>query len=63
MKGLTNALDHTILKHLGLEPNGNTLFKVCYDGFISKNKPCYDNIINYHRLQSGNDRLDNIVKL
>jgi hypothetical protein len=63
MKGLTKALDYTILKHLGLEPNGNTLYKVCYDGFISKCQPCYENIVNYHKLQSGNDRLDAVVRL
>jgi len=63
MIGLTKALDYTILKHLGLEPNGNTLYKVCYDGFISKSQPCYENIVNYHKLQSGNDRLDAVVRL
>lgn len=55
MTGLTKALDYTILKHLGLEPNGNTLYKVCYEGFISKSQPCYEKIVDYHKLQSSSD--------
>jgi hypothetical protein len=63
MIGLTKALDYTILKHLGLEPNGNTLYKVCYEGFISKCQPCYDKIVEYHKLQSGSDKLDAVFRL
>jgi hypothetical protein len=63
MTGLTNALDYTILAHLGLEPNGNTLYKVCYEGFICRSQPCYEKIVDYYKLQSGDDRLDAVVRL
>lgn len=61
--GLTKTLNNRILYHLGLEPDGNTNFKHCYEGFITKNQACYDEIIRYHKEQTGNDRLDAAVKL
>ncbi len=61
--GLTKILNNRILNHLHLEPNGNTNFKVCYEGFISKNQTCYSEIIRYHKEQTNSDRLDTIVRL
>lgn len=61
--GLTKVLNNRILYHLHLEPDGNTNFKNCYEGFISKSQPCYEEIVRYHKEQTGNDRLDAVVRL
>ena len=61
--GLTKVLNNRILYHLHLEPDGNTNFKQCYEGFISKNQACYGEIVRYHKEQTGNDRLDAVVRL
>lgn len=61
--GLTKTLNNRILHHLHLEPNGNTNFKVCYEGFICKNQSCYHEIIRYHKEQTGTERLDLVTRL
>lgn len=51
--GLTTILNNRILYHLGLEPDGNTNFKKCYEGFVNKEQSCYNQIVNYYQEQNG----------
>jgi hypothetical protein len=60
---LTKSLNNRVLNHIGLSPDGNTNYKVCYDGFIHKSMACYDKIIEYHVAQTGNDSLDLVLRL